>query len=125
MAKLHGGACLYAGILTLVAAPQAFALANRRQVIIYGAIAFACFLILTFPYFRYAFWLFSGDYYRTAGFFIVIFLLFLAYRGISQIVQKSEINLVVLVQLWWFYFLHCMHRMKYQKKISIVVYVLW
>lgn len=88
---------LYAGILTLVAAPQAFALATRRQVIIYGAIAFACFLILTFPYFRYAFWLFSGDYYRTAGFFIVIFLLFLAYRGISQIVQKSEINLVVLV----------------------------
>jgi hypothetical protein len=60
--------------------------------------------------------LFSGDYYRTAGFFIVIFLLFLAYRGISQIVQKSEINLVVLVQLWWFYSLHCTRRMKFLKE---------
>jgi hypothetical protein len=125
MAKLYGGACFILWHLTLVAAPQAFALANRRQTIIYGAITFACFLILTFPYFRYAFWLFSGDYYRTAGFFIVIFLLFLAYRGISQIVQKSEINLVVLGATLVVLLLHCMRRMKFLKKISIVVCVLW
>lgn len=86
----------YCGLLTLVAVPQAFALASRRQVMLYGVLAFLCFLIVVFPYFRYAFWLFSGDYYRTAGFFVTILLLFLGYRAVSIITQESRINLVVL-----------------------------
>ena len=52
---------------------------------------------ILFPYFRYAFWAFSGDYYRTFSLVIVVLMLFYTVKAISYIEQKSEINKIVLL----------------------------
>ena len=54
----------YIGILPLVLFPQVFFLLNKKKKITYS-IFLAIFIIpVIFPYFRYAFWAFAGDYFR-------------------------------------------------------------
>ena len=86
----------YGGLLSLVAAPQVFYFGNRKSKIIYGILFGLCFGVMLFPYFRYAFWLFTGDYYRTLGLFTLLGLLFLNIRAIQQIIEEKKIGLIVL-----------------------------
>lgn len=90
-------ASVYAGIISLVAAPQVFHFANKKEKIVYGALAGLCLLVMLFPYFRYTFWLFTGDYYRTLGLFIAFVLLYFNAKAIHQIIVKKELNLWVLL----------------------------
>jgi uncharacterized membrane protein YfhO len=90
-------ASLYCGLICLVATPQIFHFANRKQRIIYGILLGLCLLVLFFPYFRYTFWAFTGDYYRTLGLFIVFILLYFTTKSIQQIIEKQQINLWILL----------------------------
>ena len=73
----------YCGIFCLVAFPQFFSSLTNRQKWFYGSItALFCTPIL-FPYFRYAFWAFSGDYFRAFSLVIVIFMVMFSARAIS------------------------------------------
>ncbi len=86
----------YCGIFCLVAFPQFFSSLTNRQKWFYGSItAFFCTPIL-FPYFRYAFWAFSGDYFRAFSLVIVIFMVMFSARAISYIEKNNKINKVVL-----------------------------
>jgi uncharacterized membrane protein YfhO len=87
----------YCGLLSLVAAPQVFYFGNRKTKIIYGILLGLCFLVMFFPFFRYIFWLFTGDYYRSLGLFTIIVLLFLNVRAMQYILEKNKVDLITLL----------------------------
>jgi uncharacterized membrane protein YfhO len=87
----------YCGLLSLVAAPQVFYFGNRKAKIIYAVLFGLCFLVILFPYFRYTFWLFTGDYYRTLGLFTLIALLYLNIKAIQSIIKEQRIGLLTLL----------------------------
>jgi len=86
----------YCGFLSLLLAPQFFFQLNRKQQIIYGSLLGLCLLILVFPYFRYAFWLFTGDYYRTISLLIVCLLLFYSMRALNFLYENGKVHLITL-----------------------------
>ncbi|MES2760772.1 MAG: YfhO family protein [Bacteroidota bacterium] len=87
----------YCGILSLVAFPHVFSSLSKKQKMFYGILTAVFVLPILFPYFRYAFWAFSGDYYRTFSLVISVLMLFYTVKAISYIEQKSEINKIVLL----------------------------
>lgn len=86
----------YCGFLSLLLAPQFFFQLNRKQKYIYGILIGVCLLVLIFPYFRYAFWLFTGDYYRTISLLIVCVLLFYGIRSLNFLYENGKVNFIVL-----------------------------
>ncbi len=86
----------YCGLLSLVAAPQVFYFGTRKTRIMYGVLLGLCFWVMLFPYFRYTFWLFTGDYYRTLGLFTVLTLLYLNLKAIQTIIEQRQIGLITL-----------------------------
>ena len=87
----------YCGILCLVTFPQMFFVLTKKQKVFYGVLTGVFFLPIIFPYFRYAFWAFSGDYFRTFSLLIVLLLLFYTTQAISFIEKKGSINKIVLL----------------------------
>ncbi|GAB2615932.1 hypothetical protein GCM10027035_10530 [Emticicia sediminis] len=86
----------YCGILSLILTPLFFTQLEKKQQIIYGALTALVLIIITFPFFRYAFWLFTGDYYRTISLFIVCLLIFYSTRALNYIYETGKLNLIVL-----------------------------
>jgi uncharacterized membrane protein YfhO len=86
----------YCGIFCLVVFPQFYSSLTKRQKMFYGAITVLFCLPILFPYFRYAFWAFSGDYFRAFSLVIVVFMVMFSARAISYIEQQNKINKVVL-----------------------------
>ena len=87
----------YIGLLPLLVMPQVFFLGSRRKSIVYGFLFIIFLLPVIFPYFRYAVWLFSGDYYRGFSFFPSLTLLLLTLFALNEILATKKINLIVLV----------------------------
>ncbi len=59
---------------------------------------FVLWLIPTlFPYFRYAFWLFSGDYYRIYSFFLSLVLILFSVQALDLILKSRKVNLIALI----------------------------
>jgi uncharacterized membrane protein YfhO len=87
----------YCGILSLVAFPHVFSSLSKKQKLFYGVLTGVFVLPILFPYFRYAFWAFSGDYFRAFSLMIVLLMLFYTVKAISHIEQKNGINKIVLL----------------------------
>ena len=87
----------YSGLLTLLVFPQFFLLVNKRRKIIYTFFLVLFIFPIFFPYFRQAFWLFTGDYYRAFSFLVSFSLLFTALRAISLIDLTKKLNVPVLI----------------------------
>lgn len=87
----------YCGLLTLVLVPQVFVHATRRQRILY--LLFLAFVIVpvVFPWFRYAFWAFQGDYFRTFSLFRVLGVLTLGVTALVRISREQRLSLPVLI----------------------------
>jgi uncharacterized membrane protein YfhO len=88
---------LYAGLITLLLVPQCIAVVNWRRKNVYIALLVLCALPLTFPYFRYAFWLFAGDYFRTFTFFVDLALIYVAIQGLSIITSERNTSVLTVV----------------------------
>ena len=88
---------LYCGILSLVAFPHVFGSLGKKEKKFYAILTVAFVLPILFPYFRYIFWAFSGDYYRTLSLVICVIMLFYSAKAISYIEQKQSINKIVLL----------------------------
>lgn len=86
----------YCGIFSLVTFPQFFSSLNKRQKYFYGVLTFVFCLPIIFPYFRYAFWAFSGDYFRTFSLVIIFFMVMFSARAIHFIEQQGKLNKIVL-----------------------------
>ena len=87
----------YCGILCLVTFPQVFFGLDKKQKIGYGVLMGLFTLPILFPYFRYAFWAFSGDYFRTFSLIIVLLLIFFTTKAISFIEQNGRVQKITLL----------------------------
>jgi uncharacterized membrane protein YfhO len=87
----------YVGLLSLIAVPQLFKFLNPRQKILYGIALGLCFLPMVFPFFRYVFWGFTGDYYRTFALFFGVVILRFGMQALSFIEEKNTVNKWLLV----------------------------
>jgi hypothetical protein len=85
----------YCGLLCLVMVPQAFVGASRRDKIIYGLFLAGILLTTVFPWFRFLFWLFQGDYYRALSLFSILGLITLSMIAFSSYID-GRLNLWVL-----------------------------
>ena len=85
----------YCGLLCLVIFPQAFVGASRRDKIIYGLFLGGILLTTVFPWFRFCFWLFQGDYYRALSLFSILGLITLSMVAFSRSID-GRLNLWVL-----------------------------
>ncbi len=86
----------YIGLLPLLLMPQIFVMAPRRKTIFYGLFLAILIIPVIFPFFRFAFWLFTGDYYRGFSFFVALSFLFLTLFAFNEIIGTKKINLYVL-----------------------------
>jgi uncharacterized membrane protein YfhO len=86
----------YCGLLCLVMLPQVFVGADRRRRVIYASLLGIAGIATLFPWFRYAFWLFQGDYYRTFSLFCVFGIVILSMTALSRYIESGAINLWLL-----------------------------
>ncbi|MCX6250467.1 MAG: YfhO family protein [Bacteroidetes bacterium] len=86
----------YIGFLPMLLMPQIFLLGTRRRKIAYGCFLVILLIPVIFPFFRYAVWLFTGDYYRGYSVFVSLFLLFSAMDVLHEVVKGKKINLYLL-----------------------------
>lgn len=75
----------YCGLWTLILAVQFFAVEDDRRRRLYGGLLALVVLPAVFPFFRYALWAFSGDYYRTLSLFVAVALILLAARALDRL----------------------------------------
>lgn len=88
----------YVGLLSLLLLAHTFKYLTKRQKIFF-IIIFSIWLISSlFPYFRYAFWLFNGDYYRTYSFYFSFYIAFYALKSLDIIftVEKADFKPLII-----------------------------
>ena len=86
----------YCGIFCLVTLPQVFSGLNKSQKIAYGILTAVFVLPIFFPFFRYTFWAYTGDYFRTFSLIITLLMLIFSAKALDQIIKTGKVNLVVL-----------------------------
>ncbi len=87
----------YCGLLTLLLVPQAFALGRPRQRLLYAGLLLIAIVPILFPWFRYAFWAFAGNYYRVFSLFVALALLYPALRALCWIEEGRRPDVPVLL----------------------------
>ncbi len=92
----------YIGLLTLLIFPQVIWSGNKKQKVIYSMFLVAWVLPVVFPYFRRAYFLFFGDYYRVFSIFLPFTLLFLAVKGLDKIFTNQKLNVYLLAGTFLF-----------------------
>jgi len=75
----------YCGLVTLVLFGLSFALPDRRQRRLRVGFALVALAPVFFPFFRYAAWFFTGNYYRQFSLLVVLALLYPALRALDAI----------------------------------------
>ncbi len=87
----------YMGLITILLIIQFFALADTKRRILYGALLGVWLFIIIFPWFRFAFYGFAGDYYKGAlSLFIPFSFLFVGLLGLEEIISGKRLNLSAL-----------------------------
>lgn len=87
----------YIGLLPLLLMPQVFLFSTRRNKIVYFVFFLIIIIPAIFPFFRYALFLFSGDYYRTFSLFVSLFFLFFCLYALNELDTRKYINVYVLI----------------------------
>ncbi len=88
---------LYSGLVNLLLAPQFFCFLDRTRKVVYAATLGVCVTPFIFPYFRYLFWGFTGDYFRTFSFFMALAPLYMGMRGLSYADEQRTVYRGVLL----------------------------
>lgn len=87
----------YIGLLVLLLFPQVFIHLNKRKKLTFAVFLGFWGITLLFPYIRYAFLAFTGDYFRYGfDFFIPFTLLFFAIYALNEFDKTLKINLPLL-----------------------------
>lgn len=87
----------YCGLLCVILLPQVFVESSRRQRIIGGLFLSGLLVPTIFPWFRYLFWAFQGDYYRTYSLFCVLGVITLSAISFSRYLEGRPLNLWLLL----------------------------
>lgn len=86
----------YIGLLPLLLFTQVFTMGDRRRKILYGAFLAIYLVPVVFPFFRNAFWAFTGDYYRGFSLFFSFVLLYGTLQVLTSLEKGGRVNLFVL-----------------------------
>ena len=86
----------YSGLLCLLLVPQAFIGTEKRKRILYGLLLLLMIVPVVFPWFRYLFWLFQGDYFRTFSLFSVFGMITLSMTALYRYSARRTLNLWLL-----------------------------
>jgi len=86
----------YCSLPILLLVPQVFSGTSKKIKILYGSTIAFILLTILFPFFRYAFWFFSGDYFRFYSFGIMLFFVLMALLALQKITKTGKVNLIVL-----------------------------
>ena len=86
----------YCGLISLVLLPQVFVLFRTRKKIVYGLFAGIFIFAEIFPWFRRAFWLFYGDYFRDFSLFSSIAFIVISMLALDRIIKGEKVNHLVL-----------------------------
>jgi len=87
----------YCGIPCLLLTPLVFGYLNKTQKTIFGVVLAFWLLPIIFPYFRYALWLFAGDYYRSYTLFISLIFIIYSVICLDKLLHSPKINIVLLL----------------------------
>jgi uncharacterized membrane protein YfhO len=86
----------YCGLICLVLVPQIFVGASPRQRVICGLFLAGIIISTIFPWFRYLFWLFQGNYYRALSLFSILGIVALSGTVFSRYLEGRRLNLWLL-----------------------------
>ena len=86
----------YCGLPCLLLLPQVFLFLKQRTKLVFLLFIVLWMLPILLPYFRQAFWLFTGDYYRAYSFFIAFLFIFYSLHALDGIIAHRRISLPVL-----------------------------
>ncbi len=95
----------YCGLISLMLFTQVFTLLEKSKRRIYLGLLILWLIPTLFPYFRYAFWLFSGDYYRIYSFFLALVLIIFSVQALDLILKSKKIHLISLIATLGFWLL--------------------
>jgi len=87
----------YCGLPCLLLFTQFFSFLSKRTKRFAIALLVIWLLPVIFPYFRRAFYLFSGDYYRTYSFFVALTLIFFSVSAFDKMLTQQKVNLKALI----------------------------
>ena len=87
----------YCGLPCLLLMPQVFPFLTRKVKISFLVIIVLWMAPIIFPYFRFAFWLFTGNYFRGYSIIVAFFMMYFSLFALDLIVQKKKINIIILV----------------------------
>ena len=87
----------YCGLLCLLLLPHVFRFLERRIKIAFIIFIAVWLLPIAFPWLRYAFWLFSGDYYRAYSLFVAFFFVYYSLYALAYIIKNGQISSVTLL----------------------------
>jgi Bacterial membrane protein YfhO len=86
----------YCGLLCLLIFPQILTGGPRRHRIILVLFLIGMLVPTVFPWFRYLFWLFQGDYYRAYSLFCVLGMIILSMMVFSRYIQGRALSFWIL-----------------------------
>lgn len=86
----------YCGLLSLLLMAQVFPLIDKKVKRWYIAFLILWLVPTFFPFFRYAFWLFTGDYFRAYSFFVSVVFIVFSVRALDIILKTKKISLIAL-----------------------------
>jgi uncharacterized membrane protein YfhO len=87
----------YCGLLCLLTLPQVLTGGTRRHRIIYVLFLIGMLIPTVFPWLRYLFWLFQGDYYRTYSLFWILGVITLSMMAFSRYIEGRTLSLWLLI----------------------------
>jgi uncharacterized membrane protein YfhO len=82
----------YIGLLPLLLFPQIFTLIETKKKFIFGAFITFFLIPIIFPFFRYSFWLFTGDYYRGFSLFISLCFLIFSLLVVNELDKIKKVS---------------------------------
>jgi len=82
----------YCGLITMLLWPHAFLWATKRQRVIYVVFLALLSIPVIFPWFRYAFWIFRGGYFRAFSLFTIFGFIILSMRAFSRYLEEHALN---------------------------------
>jgi uncharacterized membrane protein YfhO len=86
----------YCGLLSLLLLPQALISGTRRHRVLFALFLLGLLLLTVFPWWRYLFWLFQGNYHRTFSLFWILGVISLSAMALSRYIVDKAINLWLL-----------------------------
>jgi len=96
----------YCGLISLILLPHFLSIADKRKKIVYFTFIVVLFAPVVFPFLRYSYWLFTGNYYRVFSFFVAIVIMLIGLKSIDDIDLKSKTDIkIIIVTLFLLLFL--------------------